>query len=158
MLRLGGPALCAAAARRWLGIAQRQVSTCLGESPEADFEQFGHELQPGEALVVVATGTGDPASCCPISEAALAEALQGKLDLSAAELVAAAQEAISRGERRARRQNNQPLARDCLDGPNTRAAFFAISGQQCRNPRQLRPHGAGGQTHDRLTVGKWSVH
>jgi serine phosphatase RsbU (regulator of sigma subunit) len=61
----------------------------LGESPEAGFEQFSYELRPGEALMIFAGGEGDVSA-----DAVLVEALKGKLDLSAAELVAAAQAAL----------------------------------------------------------------
>jgi phosphoserine phosphatase RsbU/P len=61
----------------------------LGESPEAGFEQFGYDLRPGEALLVFA-GAKDDASV----EASLANSLMGKLEQSAAELVAIAQGAL----------------------------------------------------------------
>ena len=65
----------------------------LGESPEADFEQFGYELRPGETLMVFTGGIRDVADGegCLAAETAVANALEGKHDLSAAELVAAAQ-------------------------------------------------------------------
>jgi serine phosphatase RsbU (regulator of sigma subunit) len=68
----------------------------LGESPEAEFEQFGHELQPGEALVIFTDSLRDAADgkARPLGEAGMAEALQGKLHLSAEELVAAARDAL----------------------------------------------------------------
>ena len=66
-----------------------QSSPSLGEGAETDFDQFGHELQPGEALLILA----DQAGSC-LSEAELAEAMQGKLHLSAEELVAAARAAL----------------------------------------------------------------
>jgi phosphoserine phosphatase RsbU/P len=61
----------------------------LGESPEAGFEQFGYELRPGEVLLIFA-GAKDDASVA----ASLANALKGKLDQSAAELVAVAHGAL----------------------------------------------------------------
>ena len=74
-----------------------QSSLCLGESPEAEFEQFGYELQPGEALVIFTDSLRDAVDgeSRPLGEAGLAEALQGKLHLSAEELVAAAREALT---------------------------------------------------------------
>ncbi len=72
-------------------------SLCLGESPEADFEQMGHELQPGEALVVLSESVRDAtdAAGCPLGEMRLGETLQGRPDLSADEIVAAARESLS---------------------------------------------------------------
>jgi serine phosphatase RsbU (regulator of sigma subunit) len=61
----------------------------LGESPEAGFEQFGYDLRPGEALLIFA-GAKDDASV----ETVLVDALKGKLDHSAVELVATAQAAL----------------------------------------------------------------
>jgi phosphoserine phosphatase RsbU/P len=66
-----------------------QSSPCLGEGAEIDFDQFGHELQPGEALVIL----GDQADGA-LNEAKLAEKLYGKLHLSAEELVVAAREVL----------------------------------------------------------------
>jgi serine phosphatase RsbU (regulator of sigma subunit) len=63
----------------WQSLGQQSIG--LGESPEPHFEQFGHELPPGDVLVIF---TG-PAS----DEARVAEALQGQLHRSADELVAA---------------------------------------------------------------------
>ena len=68
-----------------------QSSPCLGESPETDFDQFGHELQPGEALLISRRPTMRRTSA---NEAELAEAMQGKPQLSAEELVAAARESL----------------------------------------------------------------
>jgi sigma-B regulation protein RsbU (phosphoserine phosphatase) len=68
----------------------------LGESPEAGFQQCGTELQPGEALLISTDGIRDAvdAQGRVFGEAGLAVALQGKLDLSAEELVVAAQTAL----------------------------------------------------------------
>jgi serine phosphatase RsbU (regulator of sigma subunit) len=63
----------------------------LGESPEADFEQFGYKLQPGEAIVLFSDGSCDAPDRqgrLP-SEADVAESLQGKLNFKAEELAAA---------------------------------------------------------------------
>ena len=69
----------------------------LGESAEAVFEQFGYELRPGETLMIFTGGIcGIPdGKGCLAAETAVANALEGKHDLSAAELVAAAQAALS---------------------------------------------------------------
>ena len=64
----------------------------LGESPEAEFEQFGYELRPGETLMVLAgVHDGPDSEGCLAAETALANALEGKHDLSAAEMIAMAQ-------------------------------------------------------------------
>lgn len=68
-------------------------SVKLGESPEAEFEHFGYELQPGESLLILA-GEAAKSKGSVSAESALTTALEGKLDLSAAELVAAAQAAL----------------------------------------------------------------
>ena len=66
-------------------------SNGLGESPEAGFEQFDYQLQPGEALVISTDNFRDAADGRgqPLGQPGLAEALQGGLDLSAAELLGA---------------------------------------------------------------------
>ncbi len=78
----------------WRSLSRNSIR--LGESPEADFKQMCCELQPGEALAIFADGLGDDAgrrNQGP-SEAEIADVLQGKLALSAAELVAAVQMAF----------------------------------------------------------------
>lgn len=79
----------------WQSLSQSAV--CLGQSPEAEFEQLGHELQPGEALVVFTDSVRDAADAenRPLGEAGMAEALLGKLHLSAEELVVSAREALN---------------------------------------------------------------
>jgi len=71
----------------WQSLGQHSVA--LGESPEADFDQFAHELQPGEVLVIVTNNDSDSlhGENRPLAETSLAEALQGHLDRSAEELV-----------------------------------------------------------------------
>ncbi len=71
-------------------------SVMLGESPEARFEPFGRELQPGEALVLCTDGALDLADKegRVFGESGLAEALRGKLDLTAEELAALAAAAL----------------------------------------------------------------
>jgi hypothetical protein len=68
----------------------------LGESAESDFEQFGYELRRGETLLIFASGissTTPPGFLA--AETAVANALEGKQDLSAAELVAAVQTSLA---------------------------------------------------------------
>ena len=66
------------------------VAPQLGESPESDFESYGCQLQPGEALVIFTEGVRDAtdAQGCPLGEAGVAQAVLGRLDLSADELAA----------------------------------------------------------------------
>ena len=68
----------------------------LGQSPEADFEQYGYELQPGETLVLFSDGGCDTRDDQGrlLGEAEVAKALLGKLNLPAEALVAAAREAL----------------------------------------------------------------
>jgi serine phosphatase RsbU (regulator of sigma subunit) len=82
----GRPSVLRLQSNGWQSLTQS--SPCLGEGPETDFDQFGHELQPGEMLLILANG----AAGCSVDEAELAEAMQGKLQLSAEELVVAARE------------------------------------------------------------------
>jgi len=58
----------------------------VGREPEASFEQFGYELRPGETLMILAGihGIADGEGCLS-AETAVANALEGKHDLSAAE-------------------------------------------------------------------------
>jgi serine phosphatase RsbU (regulator of sigma subunit) len=68
----------------------------LGESVEANFEQSGYELRPGETLLIFVDGVADrPLAASLAAETAVANALEGKHSLSAAELVAVAQTALS---------------------------------------------------------------
>ena len=57
-----------------------QVAPRLGESPEAEYEQHGYQLQPGETLVIFTEGVRDAADAqgCPLGEAGVAEALLGR--------------------------------------------------------------------------------
>ena len=82
-------------ADRWESLSQQSV--CLGGSPEVDFEQYGYELQPGETLVIFTDSVRDAVDGAnrPWGEAGLAEALMGKQQLAAEELVAAASEALN---------------------------------------------------------------
>ncbi len=74
-----------------------QATAGLGESPETTFEQFACELRPGEVLVIFTDGLRDAAAGenHPSGEAGVAEALRGKLHLSAEELVVAARETLN---------------------------------------------------------------
>jgi len=60
-------------------------SAQLGEGPDASFEAFGYELQPGEALVVFTDGVRDARDKKgqPLGESGVAEALLGKTHLPA---------------------------------------------------------------------------
>jgi phosphoserine phosphatase RsbU/P len=66
----------------------------LGESPENDFEQFGYELDVGDALVICTGALANPpdAQGRPLGDGELVEALHGKSHLSADELVAVVHE------------------------------------------------------------------
>ncbi|MCE5303015.1 MAG: SpoIIE family protein phosphatase [Planctomycetaceae bacterium] len=69
----------------------------LGESPETTFEQFGQELQPGELLLVFSDtlrDAFDPQKRA-LGEQAVAEALRGKLDRPAEEIIAAVREQLT---------------------------------------------------------------
>ena len=61
----------------------------LGESVGADFEPFGYELRPGEALLIFVGDISDTTPTATLAaETAVANVLEGKHRLSAAELVA----------------------------------------------------------------------
>jgi serine phosphatase RsbU (regulator of sigma subunit) len=68
----------------------------LGNGPDTDFEPWGYELAPGEAMVIFTDSIRDAADKenRPLGETGLAEALQGKLQLSAEELTVAARNAL----------------------------------------------------------------
>ncbi|NQU20028.1 MAG: SpoIIE family protein phosphatase [Candidatus Nealsonbacteria bacterium] len=70
----------------WQSLAQ--TSLPLGEGPETPYEQFGYELQVGEALVLFTDGLRDAADDRgrPLGESGIAEALTGRLDLTADQL------------------------------------------------------------------------
>jgi serine phosphatase RsbU (regulator of sigma subunit) len=74
-----------------------QVSNGLGEGPQTTFEQFGYELRPGEVLVIFTDRLGNAVEGenRALGESGLAAALQGKLHLSAEELVVAVREALN---------------------------------------------------------------
>ena len=73
-----------------------QASPLLGKSPETDYQQFGYELQPGEALIVLSNGfrNAPDSEGCPLGEAGIAEPLVGRIDRPAEELVALARQAF----------------------------------------------------------------
>ncbi len=90
----GRPSAILLSGEGWQSLGRSSVM--LGESPETRFEPFDHELQPGEALVFCTDGALDVADAEGriLGEAGLADALRGKLELAAEELVAAAQAAL----------------------------------------------------------------
>lgn len=63
--------------------------TRLGESPEAEFEQFGYQLNPNEVLVIcgIPTHGGGDSHRQALGETLLADAVHGQLNASAAKLV-----------------------------------------------------------------------
>jgi len=69
----------------------------LGESPETEYEPFGYELQPGEALVIFTDGVRDAAGSRGrlLGESGLAQPLIGQVDLSADQLVAIARNTLA---------------------------------------------------------------
>ncbi len=79
----------------WQSLSQHCHS--LGESAETEFEQFGHELQVGETLVIFTDTLGTDSDGRPLGETRLADVLQGKLNLTAEEVVVLAGDAL-RGE------------------------------------------------------------
>ncbi|OHB66196.1 MAG: hypothetical protein A2V70_12690 [Planctomycetes bacterium RBG_13_63_9] len=68
----------------------------LGESPETDYEPFGYELRPGEAMVLFTDGVRDAADSRgrPLGEAGVAEPLVGRLDLSADQMASLIRETL----------------------------------------------------------------
>jgi serine phosphatase RsbU (regulator of sigma subunit) len=91
----GRPSAVLLRADGWQSLGQ--CSTMLGESPEAKFERFVCQLQPGETLAIFTDSIRDAldAQGRVFGEAGVANALQGKLDLTAAELVAVVQSAFA---------------------------------------------------------------
>jgi phosphoserine phosphatase RsbU/P len=85
----GGLAVLRLHADGWESLGQHGRD--LGESPEADFEQFGHELQPGETLLIFSAGQKGATES---AVQAVGERVGGQMDLSAEELVAAARETL----------------------------------------------------------------
>jgi serine phosphatase RsbU (regulator of sigma subunit) len=71
-------------------------SQYLGESPETCFEQYGYELQPGEAIILFSDGCCDAESRRGrlLSDADVAKVLIGKLKLTAEELAAAVRQLL----------------------------------------------------------------
>ena len=67
----------------WETLSHR--SPPLGESPETEYEQFGYELQPGEALAVFTAGLRDArdARNRPLGEAGVGDVLAENLHLTA---------------------------------------------------------------------------
>jgi phosphoserine phosphatase RsbU/P len=79
----------------------------LGESPEACFEQYGYELQPGEAIVLFSDGRGDALDMKHrlLDDAHIAEGLLDKLSLTAEELTAAVRNALETNDPEANRRD-----------------------------------------------------
>jgi phosphoserine phosphatase RsbU/P len=87
----GRPSVLKLQASGWQSLSR--ATAAIGESPETDFEQFGYELAPGEALIICTDSFCDAADdrTRALSEAVLGESLQSKLNLSAEELRITAQ-------------------------------------------------------------------
>jgi serine phosphatase RsbU (regulator of sigma subunit) len=66
-----------------------RTSGQLGEGPETDFEPFDYQLQPGDAMLLFTGGEGGM-----LSETVLADALNGKSDRTAEELLALARSTL----------------------------------------------------------------
>lgn len=68
----------------------------LGAGPETDYEPFGYELQPGEAMVIFTNGFRDAADRQgrPLGEAGIAEPLVGRPDCSADRLASLVRETL----------------------------------------------------------------
>ncbi|HUT08954.1 MAG TPA: SpoIIE family protein phosphatase [Thermoguttaceae bacterium] len=83
----GRPSAIVVRSDGWQSLSQS--SPTLGGSPELDFEPFGYELAPGEALVIFTDGLRDAADSAgrPLGESGIAEPLVGRGNLSADELV-----------------------------------------------------------------------
>jgi serine phosphatase RsbU (regulator of sigma subunit) len=91
----GQPGLLLLGDGGWTSLAH--PSPPLGEGPETDYEQFGYELQPGEALVAFTDGFRDATDSegRPLGEAGVAEPLLGHLNLSADQLVDLARQTLN---------------------------------------------------------------
>jgi len=90
----GGASVLLLHGNGWKSLSHHAVG--LGESPEAVFEPCGHELLPGEALVIFTDSVREArnAKGRALGESGLARALRGKLDWTADELAAIAREAL----------------------------------------------------------------
>ncbi len=84
----GQPGLVVVRADGWQSLSR--AASPLGESPDTDYEQFGYELQLGEALVVFTDGVRGAVDGQgrPLGESGVAEPLVGRLNLSADRLAA----------------------------------------------------------------------
>ena len=78
----------------WISLSH--PSPPLGQGPETDYEPFGRELQPGEALVAFTDGFREAtdAQGRPLGEAGVAEPLMGHLNLAADQLVDLARQTL----------------------------------------------------------------
>ena len=92
----GGPSVAVIRADGWQSLSRD--SAPMGESPQADCEQFGYELQPGEALVIFTDGFRNARDDrgCPLEESGVVESLVGLTGLSADRMVTAARDHLSR--------------------------------------------------------------
>ena len=72
---------------RWHSLSR--TSGQLGEGPETDFEPFDYELQPGDAMLIFTGGESGI-----LSETVLTDALNGKSDGTAEELLALARSTL----------------------------------------------------------------
>jgi len=74
-----------------------QESPLLGQGPEAGYEQFGCQLEPGEVLVAFTPAVRDVAAASgkELGEAGVAECLARRTNLTAAELVALVRQRLS---------------------------------------------------------------
>ncbi len=90
----GRPSIMLLGADGVLSVGRESIE--LGESVGADFEPFGYELRPGEALLIFVGDISDTTPTATLAaETAVANVLEGKHRLSAAELVAESQAALT---------------------------------------------------------------
>ena len=84
----GQPAAIVVGNKNWQSLSRAYPP--LGESPEADYDAHGHQLQPGEVLVVFSDGVRDAIDEQGrlLGESGVAETLLGQVDRPAEELVA----------------------------------------------------------------------
>lgn len=92
----GGPSVAVVRADGWQSLSR--ASAPMGESPQADCEQFVYQLQPGEALVIFTDGFRDARDDRgrPLDESGVIEPLVGLTDLSADQLVTVARDHLHR--------------------------------------------------------------
>ncbi|MEN6451535.1 MAG: PP2C family protein-serine/threonine phosphatase, partial [Thermoguttaceae bacterium] len=90
----GWPSILRFSPEGWQSLSRASVG--LGEGPEAAFQHHECELQPGEAILICTDSVRDAqdAQGRPFGETGLAAAMQGKLELTAEELVSVVQAAL----------------------------------------------------------------